>query len=187
MPKSFQTSGLVGVDREFDLLWQQVAHVKNSNGASGVVSAPAVVTSVQTVPAQLVVQNTSGSVSVAASTVVVDDSGAGLSVTSSSGGAAKISRAATGTTPTAIAASGSAGSATQAANADHTHAGVASIAVGGGLISKSGSSGAVTLTVEVPVVGADPGSPVAGDLWFNSTTNMLSIYTGSATKRVLMS
>jgi hypothetical protein len=33
---------------------------------------------------------------------------------------------------------------------------------------------------------SDPSSPAAGDLWFRTDTGQLSIYTGSAIKRVAM-
>ena len=66
----------------------------------------------------------------------------------------------------------------------------AAIAAGGGVTSFNGRAGAVTLALAdirsasgqrvTGVATASPTTPVAGDLWLNTTTNQLEVYNGTA-------
>jgi hypothetical protein len=52
-----------------------------------------------------------------------------------------------------------------------------------GVLTVNGSSGAVTTTNDVSLVTVDPGSPRAGQIWYRTDLNMLSIWNGSVVKR----
>jgi hypothetical protein len=65
---------------------------------------------------------------------------------SSATGAVTITRVVTSTAPTAIASAGAAGTGVKAANDDHTHAGVTSLASANAGLTASASQGAITLT-----------------------------------------
>lgn len=192
----FKTTGDKGQDKQWDYTEHRLARLEalQTGSTSQVASTQSVVTSVAS---GLTVQQSDGSNSQVATILQVDLT-AGFSVTNNEP-VATISRTANTIAPPAIASAAAAGASIIAANEDHTHAGVtsfngsqgavtgvASIAVAGNLIAESGSTGAVTLTVKVPMVTSDPGSPAAGDLWFRTDTGNLSIYTGAATKRVAM-
>lgn len=182
----FKTTGDAGQDKQWDNTLHRLARLEALQSAPTNNPAP---TQVVTVSGQsgLTVQQSDGSVTVNSCTTLQVDLAAGFAITANAP-YALITRTATVIVPLVASGSGSAGTSILSANEDHVHpvSGVTSLAVSGALISKSGATGAVTLTVAVPILAADPGSPAAGDIWFNTTTSMLSLYTGSATKRAGM-
>lgn len=121
MPKSIQTSGDMGIDREFDALWSAVGTA--SSAATGTTTVNQTITSAAAPAPGLTVQNASGSVSYSTSTLALDDTGSDLGVTPMATGAIQIARTAqTAVTPAAIGSTADPGSSTHAANADHVHA-----------------------------------------------------------------
>ncbi len=127
----------------------------------------------------ITVQQSDGTNAVVQCTTLQVDLTAGFAITANSP-YATITRTADTAAPQAPGAA-AAGVAIKSSNNDHVHP----FSVVGGLVAYNTSTGA--LTVKVPMVGSDPGSPASGDLWYRTDTNMLSIYTGSAVKRVGMS
>jgi|TARA_Y100000310_G_scaffold239032_1_gene242580 hypothetical protein len=52
----------------------------------------------------------------------------------------------------------------------------------------SQSSGSITApSGGIQILASDPGSPTTGQVWYNSTTNTLKYYNGSATRTVTAS
>jgi len=52
----------------------------------------------------------------------------------------------------------------------------------------SQSSGSVTAPAGgIQILSSDPGSPTTGQVWYNSTSNTLKYYNGSATRTVTAS
>lgn len=172
MPQTTQTLGTVEADREVDALWAAIKAVGTNSAAPPSAPVQRITVSNQS---QISAQTSDGVTALVGVDGIEIDVSAGLAL-SLDGTLGKISRIADIATPKAS-GTGAAGSGAPASNNDHVHP----FSVSGGLASYNSSTGA--LVVNVPMLGADPGSPAAGDMWYRTDTNQLCVYTGSATKR----
>lgn len=188
MPNLIGTFGDVGQDREIDGILSRITILEKA----GSIASPAVTIPTNAFTSQLAGINVDvvGGTAYFGTTIEFEPTEFGVTAPVN---IPRVSRNVCATTPSDIAAAAVVGTSVQSANRDHTHKGVLSInglfgapsVVAGLNIASIGVAGSsITINgADVSVVGADPGSPRTGQLWYRSDLNQLSIYTGAATKR----
>ena len=169
-----RTTGDRGQDEELKRMLSRIAALEASQVTVAATATIQVVTSAPAANnASVTVATVSGDVYVPTGEVDFDDVAADFAVEPATGSVI-VSRTACTVAPAAIGTTALPGTSTHAANADHVHAGVTSVATAGLLAGNSISAqGAVTVTVKVPSLSSDPGTNAAGDMWWNTVSGLL--------------